>query len=461
MNIRLQDIPITNPQEPFENCKLDREKYAEVLIKIINSYSDGFVLALNNRWGEGKTTFIRMWIQYLVNQKYKTLYFNAWEHDFNKDPLAAILSELKTLEIYDKNNFGPLIKKGAKLSLSILPVILEALAEKYIEINTVKDAFKKLSEEAANIFEEEVNEYAEKKKSLVDFKLELENYVAKIPKKPLVFFIDELDRCNPKYAVELLEIIKHFFSVPGIVFIVSIDKEQLSNSIKGYFGSESINSEEYLRRFFDLEYSIPKSDISLVVDWMLEKYSFKNIEAILHYEEFRFLRKLSIEYLGGNNFPIRLIEKFFLQLRLSMNTKNNKEGIFLETMFILLLIKYFDNNLYLDIKNKILQTNDFVRKISKFIAFNENVKSEFHLEKIEVEIAFLYSRNFFRQKNHLDIIRQNKDGKDELMYESNFDTSEGYRSSIEEINRFQRDTISRYSLDDIINKIELLVPLHV
>src|SRR5690606_25206108 len=173
MELKLNEVPITDKQIPFKHCKLEREKYAVVLTKIIETYSTGFVLALNNRWGEGKTTFLKMWRVFLDNQKYETLYFNAWEHDFNRDPLSAILSELKSLEIYDKQQFAPLIKKGAKLSKSLIPVLIGALAEKYIDTKAIKDAFQKLSEQAANIFEEEVNEYADKKKGLEDFKEEL------------------------------------------------------------------------------------------------------------------------------------------------------------------------------------------------------------------------------------------------------------------------------------------------
>ena len=43
----------------FEQCKLDRKKYADVLSSIVRTYSEGFVLAVNNKWGEGKTTFIK------------------------------------------------------------------------------------------------------------------------------------------------------------------------------------------------------------------------------------------------------------------------------------------------------------------------------------------------------------------------------------------------------------------
>jgi tRNA A37 threonylcarbamoyladenosine biosynthesis protein TsaE len=59
MNIKHSEIKIDH-KNPFSNCKLGRQKYSVVLTNIINSYPVGFVLALNNKWGTGKTTFIKM-----------------------------------------------------------------------------------------------------------------------------------------------------------------------------------------------------------------------------------------------------------------------------------------------------------------------------------------------------------------------------------------------------------------
>lgn len=459
MSLKLKEISIPEGGNPFKNCKLDREKYAHVLNQIIENYSDGFVLSLNNKWGEGKTTFIRMWKIHLGNQGFKSLYFNAWEHDFNNDPLTAILSELKSLEIYDKQKFAPLIKNGARIGAALVPILLEAMAEKYINTKTIKDSFKAFSKEAINIFEEEINEYANKKKSLEDFKTELEIYVSKIEKKPLVFFIDELDRCNPKYAVELLEVVKHFFSVSGIVFVVSVDKEQLSNSIKGYFGSENLNTEEYLRRFFDLEYSIPKPDITSVIEWMLEKYNFNQLEQIKYNDEYSFLKKFSIGYLKKINLPIRQIEKLFLQIKMAIATIHPKQGVFSEQLFILLLIKFFDYKLYTDIKNQSLETNNFVKSMSKFIGFNDTVKTKFGLDLIEVKFAFLYSNNFRDELYNQDIIKEISSISYELQYKPEFDNSENYEFSMKKIRDFKDSTISRHSLGDLIQKLELLDPL--
>ncbi|MCM5661451.1 P-loop NTPase fold protein [Galbibacter mesophilus] len=68
MNIKHNQINITE-ENPFENCKLNRKKYADVLSNIVNSYTYGFVLRINNKWGTGKTTFVKMWEQYLNNEQ--------------------------------------------------------------------------------------------------------------------------------------------------------------------------------------------------------------------------------------------------------------------------------------------------------------------------------------------------------------------------------------------------------
>ena len=72
--------------------------------------------------------------------------------------------------------------------------------------------------------------------------------------KPLLFFIDELDRCRPTFAIEMLERIKHLFDVKNMVFVLSIDKKQLEAITAAVYG-ERIDASEYLRRFIDLVFT--------------------------------------------------------------------------------------------------------------------------------------------------------------------------------------------------------------
>src|SRR5690606_3684965 len=275
MNIKHSEIKMDN-ENPFANCKLDRQKYANILTNIIKSYPAGFVLALNNKWGTGKTTFVKMWQKDLENQNFKTLYFNAWENDFENDPLTALMGELKTLtKTGAELKFKDTLKHAAVLTKNIAPLVVKAVADRYVDTNKVTDIIVGVTKGLSEVFEHEVQEYAKKKKSISDFKQSLSKFIENSSGgKPLIFFVDELDRCRPNYAVSILEQIKHFFSVPNIVFVLSIDKGQLGGAIKGVYGSDEIDSDEYLRRFIDLEYSIPDPKPDLFFNYLYNFFQF-------------------------------------------------------------------------------------------------------------------------------------------------------------------------------------------
>src|SRR5690625_1737253 len=73
---------------------------------------------------------------------------------------------------------------------------------------------------------------------------------------PLVVVVDELDRCRPDYALALLEIIKHFFSVEHVHFVLGVNRKALEHSVRARYGS-GIDAERYLRKFVSLTMHLP------------------------------------------------------------------------------------------------------------------------------------------------------------------------------------------------------------
>lgn len=366
---------------PFANCQLGREKYANVLTSLVNNYSDGFVLAINNEWGTGKSTFIKMWKQKMDNEGFETLLFNAWENDFDKNPLIAILSELKNLiGDIENNTFKSLLKIGSKLSLNIAPILLKSLIQKHIDITKFDELTNKITEGFTNVFNAEIDEYFEKKNGLHEFKVELAKYIKnKTSNKPIVFIIDELDRCKPSYAVEVLEIVKHFFDIPGIVFVLSIDKNQLGNAIKGFYGSEDIDSNEYLKRFIDLEYKLPQPSIKDICKYYYTYYEFDLFFNSIKRKEMKpFLedKKIIIEFatliFEEKKLNIRQIEKLFIHLRVTISQFKENEFVLPSLIICLLYLREFDSILYTDISNRrltIQKLSDIIEeKFSKFTA---------------------------------------------------------------------------------------------
>lgn len=95
------------------------------------------------------------------------------------------------------------------------------------DINQLKDVAEDIasstSDFTSKIIEQKLNTYKEDTDAIEEFrsilsKLAQEAFEEK--NKPLVFIVDELDRCKPTYALELIEKIKHLCSVKHVVFVL-------------------------------------------------------------------------------------------------------------------------------------------------------------------------------------------------------------------------------------------------
>ena len=87
--------------------------------------------------------------------------------------------------------------------------------------------------------------------------------------RSLIVMIDELDRCRPSYAVELLEVAKHLFEADHIVFALAVNRTQLEHSIRGLYGSD-FDAGGYLRRFLDVDFMLPDPDRNNFLKALLE-----------------------------------------------------------------------------------------------------------------------------------------------------------------------------------------------
>ena len=465
MNIKHNEINISK-ENPFANCKLDRNKYADVLTNIVNSYAHGFVLGINNKWGTGKTTFVKMWQKELENNGHKTVYFNAWENDFEDNPLTALMGELKTLtKESTEPEFKSTLKKAATLSKHIAPAIAQALADKYIDTKGVKDAIAGVTKGLTDVFENEVNEYAEKKKSITDFKKSLSEFIANTyGGKPLIFIVDELDRCRPNYAVSILEQIKHFFSVPNVVFVLSIDKVQLGNAIKGVYGSDFIDSEEYLRRFIDLEYSIPEPNADVFYNYLFEYYEFNEFFSSTERQKYRQLQNDREHFLGiakllftNRNITLRQQEKIFGLARVALRSFNSNNYVVPHIFMLLSFIKITENEFYTNLKNKELTLLEVQEKYLKIVTINKNDETEDELMWLEVYLVNFY-HNFLKSIQYSKKLYEydSDSNSNKLLIDSiiNKDKNSNFLNILENIHRGRSE--GDLDLGYFLNRIELL-----
>lgn len=297
------DSPIA---KSWEGDHLNRVEVAKYLTTYLNSIyaesdpnlSEGhFVLGINATWGHGKTFLLKKWAEDLAKAKYPVVTFDTWANDFSKDPLVGFMSELyEALDPWLKD-IAPAKAAMKKVKKSVTKVLsagvgivaggaAAGLAEAGLNMftgkldiseNTTDAIAGSVADNAGRIAEKALKEHKEIKQAISEFKKNLEGLIKAIEgnKKgkqlPLYIFIDELDRCRPTYAIELLENIKHLFGVKGVFFIVAINKEQLCHSIQAVYGN-SFDSAAYLGRFFDQEYTLPEPDNLRYANHLFEKY---------------------------------------------------------------------------------------------------------------------------------------------------------------------------------------------
>ncbi len=371
MICKLQDPEIIE-RNPFQNCKLGREKYARVLTQIVSSYTNGCVLAINGEWGSGKTTFVKMWRQYLNKENFKTLYFNVWEHDFVSDPLVGLIGELQELELKEnvKSKLATVIATGGKIFTSIVSAATTTAVKKYLgdEIGT---ALKAGIDTSSDLLKKELDAYKEQCNSIKEFRNALIDLIDSCNEgKPLIFMVDELDRCNPAYAVKVLERIKHLFSIPNIIFVLSIDKKQLCSSVRGYYGSDSINAEEYLKRFIDIEYALPEPDIDKFCAYLFDVYDFdaffENPQRASNFrdrEEGDSFMKMSKIIFAQMHLNLRQMEKIYAHIRLTLQTIQTNSY---SQPGMILLLKYFRIS-YPDFYHSLLKKEITIQEIVQFL----------------------------------------------------------------------------------------------
>ncbi|CAG36293.1 KAP family P-loop NTPase fold protein [Desulfotalea psychrophila] len=248
----------------------NRKQYADFLTNYLLN-KENFVLNINAEWGAGKTFFIDHWAKDL-KEKYPTVIFNAWKHDFTEEPLLALVSaitrELCSLLDQDgaKKKSEDWTKKGTKVVTKLLPILAKGLIKKAIGQQEGEALLQLTAEDestAENITEALTKSFNKEISAIEDFQIGLKNLLNEIEtnsdigeKLPLFVLIDELDRCRPLFAIELLERVKHLFNMPDIHFIISTDTKQLAHSVCAIYG-EKFDGRTYLRRFFDQEFTLP------------------------------------------------------------------------------------------------------------------------------------------------------------------------------------------------------------
>ena len=436
------DFSAENLRKSYINNILNRNTHIHNFISMLLNIEKGGVIAIDGEWGSGKTYFVHQvkWLFDSVNEnidsdiktvlnstspkldniighKYKVFYYDAWKHDKSNNPFFTLLRTMILafggIDYFkEETSFIKSLLKGAShIVKGVTPIDAEWIFKGTKELCGINDT----------------EQFSE---------LEFLDYICEGQYDKLVVFIDELDRCRPSFAVELLEIIKHYFNNDKVIFVLSTNLSEFQYCIKQYYG-DGFNGWKYLDRFIDLRLTVPTISTEDYYKYLWQKTGTDRIDDI------------SIACAKYFGFNLRDIQRYNQQVNIAFHS-------------------------YI---NTIYQNNDFSGELDSLYAVFTPILLALKLYSVEEFKDFISGRKFetikgllkkdrFRRSTLFFILRANQDLSSErealleraleYCYNKLFNSEVYYSSSKNSIddlmlNHFNIDSNTRSNLLNIIN----------
>lgn len=253
---------------------LGRAETGERMSDLVERIDQPLVIAFDGEWGSGKSHFLKLWTGAHVKENggtAKVIYFDAFEHDYLDDPLLSLVGTVQA-QWPEKKGAAKTLDSfktaAAKLAKPITRIGLAAATAGATEIAAA--AVDPILEATGKELSKAVDDFWKKETARRGAMQEFRNALVGLtepkdgPAQKIVFVVDELDRCRPDFALTLLEIIKHFFAVPNVHFVLGTNLRSLENSVRARYG-DKIDASGYLKKFVHLTLKLPRSHGSLDV----------------------------------------------------------------------------------------------------------------------------------------------------------------------------------------------------
>ena len=428
----------------YERLTKNRQDFLEALVRVVNkSFEEQKEfkdwgnedirpvqrIFINAPWGMGKSLFADAIKEYLSEnyEEINTLYVNSWKMAFYDEPMKALIAEMSEDSIITVESTEKAKKFLKNCGKIFFGKILKNFLLKRFNLND-KDI-----EEMKSFFNgldtSELEDYKNYKKLLEEFKDTLSK-----EERPKIIIIDELDRCRPDYAIQLLEIIKHIFDVKNIIFLFLINRKQLESIVSTIYMKSNL-SIKYFEKFYDIELNLPEAnykelnepefqvvnsfkeykvdknnysenrdlviqkiflDMIFVVNDSFSKISIRSIKKLL--KKFNILKDSLIEKEKEQHILILLLIEYFLKKELNLKydtiiTKYNKHRL-IEEYFIKINMDDTRKNLILKVLENGKINRDDVNFLDDGKDFYKNEEYKKNNYKITIFRNNIYFQNF-------------------------------------------------------------------
>ena len=244
---------------------LDFNLYRDAIVNIVKNSYPKFTMGIFGDWGAGKTTLINSIDKALQTEKDLIIVrLEAWRY---KREQFALVSMLKTIAyaLPAEKQFEDLRQKLETSAINFLkktPDILTSIITKYVSEED------EISQEMFDSFKKEFNSkiqlIAELDRDAVYFdgfeeiRKEIKNLRLDNPAFRIIVFVDDLDKCSPKKALEILEFIRVFHDIEGFIYIIGISQDMMVKLSDIENNETSIEGEHYIKNLIQVPITLPK-----------------------------------------------------------------------------------------------------------------------------------------------------------------------------------------------------------
>ena len=249
MSFRPPDF-IIDPDDPFKHDRLNRRARVESLCQRVLDDPGPLAVAVNGDFGSGKSVFLRMCAAHLRKSNAAVYEFDAWQESHTNSPIIDLVSALKKREAA----FKKLLKIAVDIA-SDMSAVVEPVPGIGSTVAWWRRTRRKTDRESSQF-----DAWQNVRKQREEFHAELQKAAVK-QEHNIVVLVDELDRCFPHQALQVLNVIRHLFDVSGVVVIVAVNQLELEHRVKQIYGQDS-KADVFLARFWDLPITLQPAGLS-------------------------------------------------------------------------------------------------------------------------------------------------------------------------------------------------------
>jgi len=401
-NSQTKSTTRTSPIQPQAILIDDVEEYpthefdslSRTIANIIRNSIPHFTIGIYGEWGTGKTTLMKSIEKNLTSEKpqgkeqtFLPIWFNAWKYE-REENLASV-SLMKTVGYAMANHsiFDQLSKTIFKGLTIVGKDVMQQIAMQAVskKRELADEEMEERMDYLNTLYRDSV--YYE---GLEKIQQQMKSVRSELGDHRVVIFIDDLDRCSPIKALEVLESIKLFLDIEGFVFVIGLSHKTVTQLITQAYKLTGIKGDDYIKKIIQIPIKIPSWSKESMIDLINN-----SVASRLNSDYTKFLQQNSGMIAKIVDYNPRQLKRFINNVIIAFETFAGKPGspeIHFNEIFLVKILKsewpdfyreFVNNKDFREIIKWMLTKPKDLRKYFKYLrTFIEEFPAEQRMKRI-------------------------------------------------------------------------------